>query len=355
MAAAVDKQPAPDPSPLVAVVIPAHNAAATLHATLHSARGQSHRDLEIIVVDDGSTDGTAAIAAAHGRDDARVRLISQAQQGVASARNRGVAAAKADFVATLDADDLWHPEKIERQMRALAEAGDACGLVYAFSATIDEDDRVVDSAAGGARPYQGFVLAELLLNNFIGNGSSPLLRKRAMTEAGGYDPGLRTQGAEGCEDLKLYLAVAERHTFAAVPSTLTGYRVASTSMSSDVARMIRSHRLVTAPYRGSHPDQVRLGRVYLALYYAGREFAAGNRAAWRLALREAAKADPGATARAVARGMAQGVARGVAWAPLRRAAPPARGGAAGADLVAGAPFPAARAAEPRATPGRLAD
>ncbi len=328
----MSKQFASGPAPLVAVVIPAHNAAATLDAALHSARGQTYNPLEIVVVDDGSTDATASIVAAHARADARVRLISQGQQGVASARNRGTAEARADLIATLDADDLWHPEKVERQVRAMREAGEACGLVYTFSTAIDENGWMIDRGAAGDRPYEGFVLPDLLLNNFIANGSSPLLRKGAMTEAGGYDPGLRAQGAEGCEDLKLYLAVAERHAFAAVPLPLTGYRVTSTSMSSNVARMIRSHRLVTEPYRGRYPDQVRLGRVYLALYYAGRELAAGNYATWRRALREAARADLGATARAVARTL------------LRRVASPAEGGGARAGAgPARLPFPAARA------------
>ncbi len=339
----MNRHPASDPKPLVAVVIPAHNAAATLHAALHSARGQSYDHLEIIVVDDGSTDETAGIVAAHRREDPRVRLISQGQQGVASARNRGTEEAKAGFIATLDADDLWHPEKVERQMQAMAEAGDACGLVYTFSAAIDENDRVINPAATGGRAYQGFVLPDLLLNNFIANGSSPLLRKSAVTEVGGYDPGLRAQGAEGCEDLKLYLAIAEHHTFAAVPMPLTGYRVTSTSMSSNVLRMIRSHRLVTEPYRESYPDQVRLGRVYLALYYAGRELAAGNYSAWRQALREAARSDRGATARALVRTL------------LRRVAWPAKAGAGRVEVAAEPTlFPAARAAEVRAAHGGLA-
>jgi hypothetical protein len=337
----MNREPAPGPDPLVAVVVPAHNAAATLDATLHSARGQSYAHLEIIVVDDGSTDATARIAGAHGREDARVRLISQKQGGVASARNRAIAEARADFIATLDADDLWHPEKVERQMRALLDAGDACGLVYTFSVDIDEHGRAIQLDAAVKHSYQGFVLPELLLHNFVAGGSSPLLRKGAATEVGGYDPGLRAQGAQGCEDLKLYLAIAERHTFAAVPLPLTGYRVTSTSMSSNVARMLRSHHLVTEPYRESFPDEVRLGRVYLALHYAGRELAVGNYSSWRRTLLEAARTDLGATARAMVRTL------------LRHVVPTARHRAA--STAERTSFPAARAAPPRPTHRGLAD
>jgi glycosyltransferase involved in cell wall biosynthesis len=305
--------------PLVAVVIPAYNAASTLDAALHSARGQSYNPLEIIVVNDGSTDETARIVAAHERKDPRVRMISQNQQGVAAARNRGVWECNADFVAMLDADDLWHPEKIKRAMQALMDAGESCGLVYTFSDVIDENDLVMRQEAFPQRPYQGFVLPDLLLNNFIGNGSSPILRKSVVMQVGGYDPNLRAQRAEGCEDLKLYLAVAETHSFAAVPLALTGYRITSTSMSSNIMRMIRSHQLVTEPYRARYPDQVRLGRVYLAIYYAGREYIAGNYPGCYRAVREALRADPGVTVKAIIRKLQRRMSRAAVGAtePVR--------------------------------------
>jgi glycosyltransferase involved in cell wall biosynthesis len=104
--------------PLVSVIIPAFNSAATLGDTLASAAAQSHRALEIIVIDDGSTDATARIAADFCARHPRARLISQTNQGVAAARNRGIAEAKGEFVAPLDADDLWHKDKIARQVAA---------------------------------------------------------------------------------------------------------------------------------------------------------------------------------------------------------------------------------------------
>ncbi|WP_299361700.1 glycosyltransferase family 2 protein [uncultured Paracoccus sp.] len=332
----MERHHAPDPSRLVAVIIPAHNAASTLDAALHSARGQSYDRLEIIVVDDGSTDQTAHIAAAHANEDPRVRLISQKQGGVAAARNRGIAATTAAFIAPLDADDLWHPEKIQRQMQALREAGDTCGLVYTFSVPVDESGEVTDWRAAERRAYQGSVLPDLLLHNFIANGSSPLLRKAAAVLAGGYDPGLRAQGAEGCEDLKLYLAIAEQNAFAAVPLPLTGYRASSTSMSSNVARMLRSHCVVTQPYRTRYPDHVDRGRAYLALYYARREFAAGNVANGRRALWAAARADSSATAKATVRWLLDPVAS-LGRSRRARMETASRGRT---------PFPAARAAAP---------
>src|SRR5579863_7666011 len=92
---------------LVTVVIPAYNAAHTIDETLRSARYQTHRNLEILVVDDGSKDATPEVVARHAVIDARIRLIVQENAGVAAARNRGIAEAKSDLIAPLDADDLW--------------------------------------------------------------------------------------------------------------------------------------------------------------------------------------------------------------------------------------------------------
>lgn len=103
-------------TPLITCIVPVYNGELYLREAIESIRSQTYRDVEIIVVDDGSTDGTAAIAAAYG---ATVRPISQANAGPPSARNRGLAAARGELVAFLDADDVWHPEKLEQQMARL--------------------------------------------------------------------------------------------------------------------------------------------------------------------------------------------------------------------------------------------
>src|SRR5262245_57856494 len=101
-----------DRRPVVSVVVPAFNAGATLDQTLRSVRAQTYTHLEVIVVDDGSKDATAEIALAHAKSDARIRLVRQANGGVASARNAGIREARAALVAPIDADDLWAPTKI---------------------------------------------------------------------------------------------------------------------------------------------------------------------------------------------------------------------------------------------------
>jgi glycosyltransferase involved in cell wall biosynthesis len=237
---------------LVSVIIPAHNAGATLDETLKSVRDQTYPDLEILVIDDGSTDSTAAVASRHARIDSRIRILRQPQGGVAAARNRGLAEARGEYVAPLDADDLWRPEKLEKQVAAMSGDGAGIGLVYTWYAVIDEHGSVVSL---DHRPTaEGAVLRRMCLGNLIGNGSSALMRKAAALEAGGYDTSLLARGAQGCEDLKLYFRIAERHRFAVVPEYLTGYRCLTTAMSSDVFQMLRSFDLVIEESFARHPE-----------------------------------------------------------------------------------------------------
>jgi glycosyltransferase involved in cell wall biosynthesis len=150
---------------LVSVVIPAFNAVKTLENTLRSAAAQTHAELEILIIDDGSSDDTAAIATAFCAQDRRARLISQANAGVAVARNSGIAAARGEWLAPLDADDLWHPTKIERQLDAALNAAEVPGLVYCWFHLIDEQDRVIGSSEG--YEVRGQALDRLLFFNIV--------------------------------------------------------------------------------------------------------------------------------------------------------------------------------------------
>lgn len=242
------------PSPrLVTVVVPAYNAAATIDATLRSVRAQTWRDLEILVVDDGSRDSTPEIVLRHAAADPRIRLIRQANAGVAAARNRGIAEARAEFVAPVDADDLWHARKIERQMCAMETGGPRVALVYTWFAMIDEKGRII--SAHDQPEVEGDIFPILCRGNLIGNASSALMRRAAVLEAGGYDASLRARNAQGCEDYRLYLQLAERHRFALVREYLTGYRQTTASMSGDLMQMLRSFDLVLGEFRQRHPER----------------------------------------------------------------------------------------------------
>jgi glycosyltransferase involved in cell wall biosynthesis len=236
---------------LVTVIIPAYNAGATLDQTLQSVRSQSYRDIEILIVDDGSRDQTPSIAARHAAADRRVRLISQANGGVASARNKGIAEARGTLIAPVDADDLWASTKLEKQIATMAEGGPGVGLVYCWYAIIDADNFI----KGIAKPTSsGRVLSHLCENNFVGNGSSALMRKDVVLAAGGYSTQLRAVGAQGCEDWLLYLRIAENHEFRVVAECLLGYRMIPGSMSRDGRQMLRSLRHVTGQVLESNPE-----------------------------------------------------------------------------------------------------
>ncbi len=228
-------------SELVSVVVPAYNAAETLDETLQSVRAQTHSALDIVVVDDGSADATAQIAKAHVRADPRVRLIRQHNAGVAAARNTGWRAARSDFIALIDADDLWAPAMLEKLLAALLAGGPKTGLAYSFFVRID--------AAGMAPefhyppPCDGDVLDRILQHNFVGCGSTMLVRREALLDAGGFDESLRLAGAQGCDDYLFCCRAAERFHFVCVPEVLVGYREMPGSISSSAARMLRSWML----------------------------------------------------------------------------------------------------------------
>jgi hypothetical protein len=222
---------------LVSVVVPAYNADKTLHETLESVAAQTHRNIEAIVVDDGSTDRTAEIARAFSEKDLRFRVVSTANSGVASARNFGVSLSNGCFVAPIDADDLWHPEKIERQLYCALQRPDV-GFVYCYFRRINADGRVIKSSS--RLDFEGCVFLRSLHVNLAGNGSSPLFRREAIDQVGGYDPRLRERNAQGCEDWLLQILIARTWKVACVPLYLTGYRDTPGAMSKDLEQMARS-------------------------------------------------------------------------------------------------------------------
>ncbi len=148
------------PSELVSVVIPCHNCAQYVSEAIESVLGQSYQHREIIVVDDGSTDRTPEVLAGYAD---RVRVVRQARAGEAEARNAGLRVARGKHIGFLDADDLWLPEKLERQV-ALLETRPDCAWVYTDCCRFDEGGRAPRShfQSAAARPPEGHILADFV-------------------------------------------------------------------------------------------------------------------------------------------------------------------------------------------------
>jgi glycosyltransferase involved in cell wall biosynthesis len=240
----------------VGVVVPMYNAEKTISATLQSIVAQTHENLDIVVVDDGSTDTSIDLVEAWQARDGRIRLIRQENAGVSIARNAGAAATDAEFLAFIDADDLWAPPKIELQLQTLVDGGPAVGLVYCWYATIDTDDRIVTF---GPQPRdEGWVLSGLCAYNLIGNGSTLLVRRAAFEAVGGFDPGLRAQGYDGAEDFLFCFRIAELAEFRVMPRYLVGYRQTPNSMSTHSLRMYKASNIVLLEYRARFPQYARV-------------------------------------------------------------------------------------------------
>jgi glycosyltransferase involved in cell wall biosynthesis len=252
--------------PLIAVVIPNYNGASTIDETLVSVRSQTHRNLEIIVVDDGSTDSSTARVQAHIAADPRVRLIVQENAGVAAARNNGWRSTNAELVAFIDSDDVWASDKLERQLGALIAGGADAGLAYCGYALIDADRRVIECRPSAE--VQGDALHRLMCGNFVANGSAALVRRWVLDATNGFESALHHAGAQGCEDYLFYLRAAGECRFGVVPAPLVGYRRLPGAMSSDVSRMLRSWQLVLDEMVVRHPHRAHVLRTGYRNYAA---------------------------------------------------------------------------------------
>ena len=332
---------------LVSIVIPAHNAAATVREALGAALAQTIPDLEVIVVDDGSTDQTVTVVEAVAERDPRVRLLRQANAGVAAARNAGIAVARGTYVAPLDADDIWYPGKLAAQVSRMERGGEAMGMVYSWWAAIDEASRV----RGTSFPCraEGRVALCLFYANFLGNASVPLYRRSVLERVGGYDEGLRERGAQGCEDWDLSLRVAAASEVGVAPGHLVGYRRAPGSMSGDVSAMARSYDAIVEGVRATWADVPAVlyawSRANFATYLASQCQRAGRYDAMARWAAEALRNDPALVLSALPyRAAALASAHWLGGGPLPRRDRRLRGGLARSSPPA--------AAAPRRSPSR---
>lgn len=216
---------------MISVIIPTYNYARFLGEAIDSALAQTLPPLEVIVVDDGSTDATDEVLAAYGD---RIRVIRQKNQGVAMARNAGIAAARGDYLAFLDSDDAWYPRKLELQMPRF-EADPELGLVHCGAETIDSVGQTLKTSTGGMEGHVAEAMLRMDREVILPQGSAIVVPKRVAEEIGGYDERLPPS-----EDWDFCYRVASRYRVGYVAEVLVRYRLHGGGIHTNIPRMERA-------------------------------------------------------------------------------------------------------------------
>jgi glycosyltransferase involved in cell wall biosynthesis len=215
--------------PLASIIVPAFNVAKTLSATLNALLAQTFTDFEIIVVNDGSTDTTAAILQEY-EGIPGFKVITQRNRGLAGARNTGISAARGQYIGFCDADDLWLPEKLERHVAHL-HAAPRVGISYSGSALIDDDG--VSLGMAQSPRLKNITPGHIFKRNPIGNGSAPVIRKAVFTAIAHRPSSEKTRDwyfdetFRQSEDIECWLRIAltTQWQFEGIEGDLTQYRI----------------------------------------------------------------------------------------------------------------------------------
>jgi glycosyltransferase involved in cell wall biosynthesis len=254
-------------APLVSVVIPSYNRGYCIGACIESVLAQTLGDFEIIVVDDASGDDTREQVAAIG--DARIAYLPlPSNQGGAVARNTGIRRARGEFVAFLDSDDLWLPDKLARQIDGLRRRGPRCGLSYTWLACVDE------SGAETLRIHpeiEGDCFEQMLVSNFIGSFSNLVVRRDLLLATGGLDETFRS-----CQDWDLLIRLCRHAQVHCERAYLVRYLQSVTDkvrISTNPRSVVQGHRRILAKFGSDYaalpaPLRRRAYGVFMSLFAA---------------------------------------------------------------------------------------
>ena len=267
---------APLTIPEIAVVMPVYNAGVTLEATIRSVLAQSFAWLELIAIDDGSSDDSLERLLDLAAQDSRLRVIARKNGGVSSARNLGAECASAPLIAFLDADDLWNADKLAHHIALHREEPDLAAS-FARIAFIAEDATEIDGArtTSGLHPGEPR-LVDVLGENPVCTASNLVVRRNWFQQLGGFDAALSF--AEDQEFVAKLIARGGR--IGSIDAVLTGYRFSPDGLSMDLGRMHAGWRLVANRYLAP-ADSIPLEALYLR-YLARRVLRAGGRPAQAL-------------------------------------------------------------------------
>lgn len=248
--------------PRVSIIVAAYNAARYLSAAINSVLTQTYADWEIIVIDDGSTDGTSSVVRSYSpKLGAQLRYVYQANRGVSAARNRGIREARGEFVAILDADDVWLPARLARGV-AVMDSSPRVGLVHSRIARINSDGTIFDYLVFPARYQSGMIAVDLYTRRANILSATVLLRKRCLNDVGNFDETMHT-----CEDRDLWFRLAEHYEVAYIDEILAHYRVNTGGATSDPDRMLKGQLFfVRKHYKRGSCGWVALCRALAQIY-----------------------------------------------------------------------------------------
>ncbi len=215
--------------PVVTIIIPAYNAARFIAEAINSVLNQTVKNIELIIVDDGSTDGQNAIIEKIISDDKRARLISQRNSGVSAARNKGIEMSRGQYLAFLDADDVWLPDNLALKIEKFAQHD--YGLVHSNGEVIDENGIPTGTILEGR---EGFLLDDLLLWNGtqIPGPSSILVKKTVIEETGLFDTRLSTSA-----DQDFFIRVSAKYEIGKTDNISWRYRIHNSNMHKNISAM----------------------------------------------------------------------------------------------------------------------
>jgi glycosyltransferase involved in cell wall biosynthesis len=246
----------------VDVIIPAFNAAKYLPAAIESVISQTFSDWQILLVDDGSTDNTVEVVGPFlERLGTKIKYIRQENRGVSAARNTAILASVAEFLALLDADDVWLPNRLFESLKVLVERPQA-GLSYALIRGIDSDGRIGSQWAGNPAHAEGRIATHIYMRTVELPSPTITLRKTILDEVGTFDEALRVT-----EDRDLWLRIALRSEVAFIPKVLAYYRGSPSSLSTDPSQMLRAQLQFIRKHYGAEgcgllPRQAAVARSY---------------------------------------------------------------------------------------------
>jgi glycosyltransferase involved in cell wall biosynthesis len=227
--------------PKVSVIIPTHNRAHFLRGAIFSILNQTFQDVEIIVVDDASTDNTSEVVAAF--NDERIRFLRHdTNKGGSAARNTGILASTCDYIAFLDDDDEWLPDKLRKQMEILRASPPEVGVVYTGCVDVN---RTTGKVNGQQIPTKrGNLSKKLLVANCVGGASSVLLKRKCLQKVGLFDESLPCS-----QDYDLWIRISNEFLFECVPEPLFKYHIHENKISTNLEALTRGMEIMATKYR----------------------------------------------------------------------------------------------------------